>query len=61
VGGLALSLGGFAIDAGWQSSDGIRFWCVAAAAAFLAATLMTKRWWLLFGMSIGFGPMWTAG
>src|SRR5262245_33855799 len=37
AGGLALSLGGFAVDAGWQSSDGARFWCGAVAAAFLAA------------------------
>ena len=61
AGGLALSLGGFAVDAGWQSSDGLRFWCVAVAAGFLAAALLTRRWWLLVGMSFGFGAIWTAG
>lgn len=61
AGGLALSLAGFAVDAGWRSSVGIRFWCLAAAAAFMAAALLTGRWWLLLGLSCGAGAIWIAG
>ena len=61
AGGLALSFAGFAIDAGWRSSDGARFWWVAAAVACLGAALLTRRWWLLLGMACGFGAIWIAG
>jgi hypothetical protein len=61
AGGLALSLGGFAVDAGWLSAGGVRLWCGAAAAAFLAAALLTRRWWLLLGMSFGFVTIRIAG
>lgn len=46
VAGLALSAVGFAIDAGWRSSEGLQFWLCAVAAGCLAAVLCTRRWWL---------------
>ncbi len=56
--GFALSFVGFAIDAGWRSFAGARFWLLAIAGACLAAALFTRRWWLLLGIAIGFGTFW---
>jgi hypothetical protein len=28
---------------------------------FLAAGLMTRRWWLLLGMALSFGAIWMVG
>jgi hypothetical protein len=56
--GLALSFVGLAYDVGWRSSDGLRCWLVAIAIAFLSATLLTRKWWLLIGITLGFGSLW---
>jgi hypothetical protein len=61
AGGVAISLGGFAVDAGWASSNAARLWCLAAAAAFLSAALLTRRWSLLLGIAVGFGALLMGG
>jgi hypothetical protein len=59
VGGFAISFAGFAIDAGWRSFGGARFWLLAIGTTSLAAALLSRRWWLLLGMAVGFGALWT--
>ena len=59
AGGFAISFAGFAIDIGWRSFGGARFWLLAVAATALAAALLFRRWWLLIGMAVGFGALWT--
>ena len=56
--GLAASAAGFAVDFGWRSSDGLAAWLACAATAFLAAALLTRRWWLLLGAVGGIAGLW---
>jgi len=58
AGGLAASAAGFAVDFGWRSSDGLAAWLVSAGTAFLAAALLTRKWWLLVGTVAGVAGLW---
>lgn len=53
VAGFAIAVAGAAIDMGWKSPQSLSLWFAAAAGAFLAAFLITRRWWLLLGTAIG--------
>ena len=53
--GVAISAIGFAIDAGWRSTMGARFWLLAVGGGFLASALMTRKWWLAIGFVVALG------
>jgi hypothetical protein len=56
--GLAIAAVGFAIDAGWRSTAGAKFWLSAIADGFLGGALITRKWWPALGCSVGLGALW---
>ena len=55
--GVAISLAGFALDAGWRSPTGLRLWSLAVGVGFLGAALSTRRWRFAVGMLMALGAL----
>jgi hypothetical protein len=49
---VAISVAGFAIDAGWRSSPGLRLWSLAIGVGSAGAALSTRRWWIVVGLLV---------
>ncbi len=58
VGGATISGIGFAIDAGWNTIEGARYWLLTVSGAFLAGALVTQKWWLASGLLLSVGAYW---
>lgn len=55
--GVAISVVGFAIDAGWRSPPGLRLWSLAIGVGSVGAALSTRRWWIAVGLLVGLGAL----
>ena len=55
--GVAISVVGFAIDAGWRSPPGLRLWSLAIGVGSVGAALITRRWWIAVGLLVAIGAL----
>jgi hypothetical protein len=55
--GVAISVVGFAIDAGWRSPSGLRLWSLAIGVGSVGAALSTRRWWIAVGLLVALGAL----